>query len=162
MQRTRIIILANLLLLFGVITYNVVKKETVLNQGTLILMKLRPVDPISYLQGFFMTIDYAETRIDYGNEHPNRGYMIVTLDENRVAKRIRFQEELEPLNEGEYRMKYFKANSWEVNIGAESYFFEDGAAKKFEAAEYGGLRVLEDGHTLLANLYDSAFQVIEP
>ena len=162
MKPTRIVILVNLLLVFGVMAYQINKKEGVLSDGELILMELRPVDPRSLMQGDYMTISYAETRINYDTLPPNRGYMIVRLDENRVAKRVRFQKNSDPLNEGEYRLRYFRSGTWDVNIGAESYFFQEGSAKRFEAAEYGGLRVLEDGHTLLANMYDSAFQIIEP
>jgi len=162
MKQTKIIVLANLLLLFGVIIYQITKKENVLNEGELILMEIRPVDPISYLQGYYMTLSYAETRTEYNDSIPKRGYFIVTLDGNRVAKKVRFQENPMPIHEGEYRIKYFQGISWQVNIGAESYFFEEGQQEKFEQAAYGGLHVLENGDALLANLYDKEFQLITP
>ena len=41
-----------------------------------------------------------------------------------------------------------------INIGAESYFFQEGDAEKFEKAVYGGLRVDNKGNSVLVGLFD--------
>lgn len=161
MKQTKWILLANLILLLGVISYEIVKKEHTLAEGKLILMKLRPVDPRSIMQGDYMRLRYEATRATYLDSIPSRGYFICTLDELGVASKVRFQENAEPLNTGEYRIKYFWNDRFAA-IGAESYLFEEGSAAKFDSAKYGGLRVHESGESLLVGLYDGDRQLIQP
>lgn len=161
MKQTKIILLLNLLLLLGVMAFQITKKEQTLTEGELVLLKLRPIDPRSLMQGDYMVLRYAETRATKLDSIPPRGYFIVTLDENRVAKKVRFQKTAEPLHQGEHRIKYFWNDRF-VSIGAESYFFEEGSAQKFETAQYGALRVHKSGESLLVGLYDENLQFIEP
>lgn len=66
-----------------------------------------------------------------------------------------------PLAKEEQLIKYFKGD-WSLNIGAESYFFEEGQGEQFEQAEFGGLRVDDKGNSILVGLYDKQKQLIEP
>jgi len=160
-MNSKAIIIANLVLLLGIIGFQIGKKEKTLAEGKHMLFELAPVDPRSLMQGDYMTLSYAETRNVTADSIPTRGYVIVTLDENQVAKTVRIQAEETPLNEGEYKVKYF-GNDWSVNIGAEAYFFEEGTGSLFEKAKYGGLRVAESGESLLVGLYDKDMKYIEP
>ena len=161
MKTSQLVILVNLLLLLGVIGFEISKKEKTLAEGKLILLELAPKDPRSLMQGDYMVLRYAETRSIRADSIPSRGYCILKLDENGVGKRQRFQEKAEPLYEGEYRVKYFHSD-WFASIGAESYFFEEGTAQLFEKAKYGGLRVAKSGESLLVGLYDENREFIEP
>jgi len=78
-----------------------------------------------------------------------------------IADSVRFQTEKTPLNEGEQLVKYFSRTSWSVSIGAESFFFQEGQAAKFEQAKYGGIMVDEDGNSILVGLYDEGLKRIE-
>jgi uncharacterized membrane-anchored protein len=149
-----IIILANLAVLLIYFNFSVLKKEEVLKDGKLVLLRLAPVDPRSLMQGDYMSLRYAISQ-NIGTESiPKRGYCVVTLDDKGIAERARFQKEKTPLNKGEYSIKYNSSDSWNVNIGAESFFFQEGDAKKYENAKYGGVKIDENGNSLLIGLYD--------
>lgn len=149
-----ILILANLLLLLIYFNSSISKKETILTDGKLILLALAPVDPRSLMQGDYMILRYALSEDLQEQELAKRGYCIVVLDSVGVAKRVRFQENLTPLQTGEYALNYTAADSWQVNIGAESYFFQEGDAEKYGNAKYGGIKIDNKGNSILIGLYD--------
>lgn len=156
-----IIILANLVLLLVMFNFSVAEKEEVLENGELVLLKLAPVDPRSLMQGDYMRLSYAISQTEELDKLPARGYAVVKLDEQQVAHLVRYQEEETPLHPQEHLLKYTRGE-WSINLGAESYFFEEGQAKVFEAAEYGGLKVDEKGNSILIGLYDAQRQLILP
>lgn len=167
MKITKILFLINLVVLLLVINFQIYSKEETLAKGDLVLLKLAPVDPRSLLQGDYMRLNYAITRDSTGNfweenkKMPTRGYFVVKLDKNKVAQKVRIQTETTPLNQGELLIRYFR-NDWQIRLGAESYFFQEGQAQKFEKAEYGGIRVAKNGESILIGLYDQKFQWIKP
>ena len=55
---SRILIIANLLLLLGYFNWSVFKKEQTLKDGQLVLLHLAPVDPRSLMQGDYMRLNY--------------------------------------------------------------------------------------------------------
>lgn len=149
-----IIILLNLVILLVYFNYSVAKKEELLKDGQLVLLQLVPVDPRSLMQGDYMNLRYSISQ-DINAEHlPKRGYCVVRLDNKGIAERIRFQQEKTPLNKGEYVIKYTAPNEWNINIGAESFFFQEGHAQKYEKAKYGGVKIDKNGNSLLVGLYN--------
>jgi uncharacterized membrane-anchored protein len=92
---------------------------------------------------------------------PKRGYCVVRLDNGGIANKIRFQKDITPLNEGEYIIEYTSSDKWNINIGAESFFFQEGQAEKYEKAKYGGVKIDNYGNSLLIGLYDEQLQKIE-
>ncbi|MCX2741281.1 GDYXXLXY domain-containing protein [Pontibacter anaerobius] len=161
LTKRTIIILVNLVLVLVIFNLSVVEKEEVLEKGELVLLELAPVDPRSLMQGDYMRLSYAISQAADLEKIPNRGYAVVKLDEQQVAQLVRYQKEKSPLNSGEYLLKYTKGE-WSINLGAESYFFEEGQAIIFEEAKYGGLRVDEQGNSILVGLYDEQRQLIQP
>ena len=156
-----IIILLNLILLLLYFNYSVIKKEDLLKDGQLVLLELAPVDPRSLMQGDYMALRYKISENVNSNSLPKRGYCVVSLDINGVAERIRFQNELTPLNDGEHLIEYSLSDRWRVNIGAESFFFQEGQAEKYENAKYGGVKIDKNGNSLLIVLYDEQQRKIE-
>lgn len=156
-----VIIIFNLILLLIYFNYSVVKKETLLKNGQPILLKLAPVDPRSLMQGDYMTLRYDISNNINAEKIPKRGYCVVTLDSNGVAQRARFQKEATPLKTGEYLIKYSSPNQWNINIGAESFFFQEGHAEKYSKAAYGGIKTDKDGNSLLIGLYDEQLKQIQ-
>ena len=61
----------------------------------------------------------------------------------------------------EVKIKYFNGTKWSYNIGAESYFFQEGEGKKYEKAKYGGLRVDDEGNSVLIGLFDKNLKQIK-
>lgn len=156
-----IIILLNLIILLAYFNYSVSKKEELLKDGQLVLLQLAPVDPRSLMQGDYMNLRYAISN-STGTEHlPKRGYCVVRLDSKGIAEKVRFQQETTPLNKDEYLIKYTAPNEWNINIGAESFFFQEGQAKKYERAKYGGVRIDKDGNSLLVGLYNEQLKNIK-
>ena len=158
------IILLNLVLVLALFNWSVVEKEETLEEGQLVLLELAPVDPRSLMQGDYMRLSYAISRPEDEELFKNlsqKGYAVLKLNQNNVAELVRYQEEATPLNPQEQLLKYSKS-SWTVNLGAESYFFEEGQAKFFEQAKYGGLKVDEEGNSILVGLYDEKKQLLKP
>jgi uncharacterized membrane-anchored protein len=154
-------ILLNLVLLVVYFSHSVFKKETLLLQGQVILLELAPIDPRSLMQGDYMTLRYKIAMDLQSDTIPKRGYCVVRLDSSRVAHKIRLQNELSALKEGEYHIAYTSSNKWNISIGAESYFFQEGQAEKYDKAKYGGVKIDNYGNSLLIGLYDQQLQKIE-
>ncbi len=155
-----IIILINLLILVVLFNKSVLKKEKTLTEGTLVLLKLAPVDPRSLMQGDYMRLQYKIARDLRLDTIAKRGYCVVKLSEKGIAKKIRLQDNTTPLESDEYLINY-TFNNWDINFGAESYFFQEGNAKKFEKAKYGGLKIDNSGKSILVGLYDKDLKLIE-
>lgn len=161
MKKTKkYLILINVIILIGYINYSIYAKEKIINEGSLILLKLAPVDPRSLMQGDYMILNYG-LRIRENQKFNKTGYCVVKIDKNNVAKVIRLQPEKTPLREGEKIIKYHAPDRWNLNIGAESFFFEEGQGEKFEKAEYGGIKVDKNGNSILIGLYDKKAKRIE-
>ena len=154
------IIVLNLVALLAYFNYAMVKKEALLSDGQLVLLELAPVDPRSLMQGDYMELRY---RISEGADFdsiPKRGYCVVSLQAEGIAEKVRLQPDRAPLNDHEYLIEY-TAGDWRLNIGAESFFFEEGQAEQFAKAKYGGIKVDRAGNSLLVGLYDEQLKKIE-
>ena len=154
MKISKWIILLNLLLVLGYFFYSILGKEKLLKEGTLVLLELAPVDPRSLMQGDYMQLSYKIARELNHDSIPKRGYFVVKQDTNSVAQPIRIQTGREPLSSGELLIEYTAPRIWNMNIGAESYFFQEGNAARYDSAKYGGIRIDGKGNSLLIGLYD--------
>ena len=155
------IILGTLLLFLGVFNHGVFKKEQLMDQGRLILMELAPVDPRSLIQGDYVRLEYALGRSMAADSPSASGLAALEIDGMGVARSIRTIASLEELRIGELPIKYSKRSRRGIQIGAESYFFQEGKAEKYEKAKYGGIKLDPKGNSLLIGLYDESFQKIE-
>ncbi|MFK5890741.1 MAG: GDYXXLXY domain-containing protein [Flavobacteriaceae bacterium] len=156
----RAIIFVNLLLLIVLFNNSIVKKETLLSNGKLILLELAPVDPRSLMQGDYMRLRYKISQNVGYDSISKRGFCVVKLKPNGVAEKVRLQKEELPLNEGEYLIEY-TSEYFSINIGAESYFFQEGESDKYGKAKYGGIKVDASGNSLLIGLYDKDLKYIK-
>lgn len=155
------IILLNLILFLGVFNYSVVQKEEIMADGQLILLELAPVDPRSLMQGDYMQLNYQISDDFVDNDIPIRGYCVVALDSEGVAQRSRYQKNTSPKTNGEFLIKYHIGEWNSIQIGAEAYFFQEGEGEKYEEAKYGGVKVDENGNSVLIGLYDANRKKIE-
>jgi uncharacterized membrane-anchored protein len=155
-----LLILLNLVLVLFFFNKSIFEKETILSNGKLILLKLAPVDPRSLMQGDYMRLNYEISGNIYIDSIPKRGYCIVKLDKDGIATRLRLQNNVTPLNQGEYAIRY-NAGNWTINIGAESYFFEEGQSDKYAVAKYGGIKADKKGNNILVGLYDEKLKQIK-
>ncbi|MFY0570485.1 GDYXXLXY domain-containing protein [Archangium lansingense] len=155
------VIFGGLLLVVVVLVFQVVRKEQVLAHGTSVLMELAPVDPRSLMQGDYMVLDYAVSRearlADDSGSDPKEGRLVLRLDENGVGRFVRHDSPGTPLAPGELLLRY-KVREHRVRLGAESFFFQEGHAERYEQAKYGELRVAGDGSSVLVGLRDAGRQ----
>ncbi len=150
----KIIILINLVIVLILFHRSMYNKEKIVSEGKLILLELAPVDPRSLMQGDYMTLRYAIASNFNTDSIFKRGFCIVSLKENGVAKRVRLQENKLPINEGEYGIRYTLSGRNRIHIGAESFFFQEGEGEKYEKAKYGAVKVDTKGNNVLVGLYD--------
>src|SRR5690606_33114672 len=167
---TIIIALLGLALVLVVMTRNIAKYENHLATGDTVLLALAPVDPRGFMQGDYMTLSYALERDvfaalnrDPGSYPTNEdGYVIVALDNNKVAQFMRLADS-QPKNLATNEMAiHYRIRNGAMQLATNAFFFQEGHGEAFEAAEYGLFRVNDKGEPLLTNLVDDDFAVISP
>ena len=163
--------LLGLLLIIVMMTINVAKYETHLATGDTVLLELAPVDPRGFMQGDYMTLSYAIEREIFAalENHAEEdlygtasrdGYVIVTLNDDRVGEFIRLAD-VKPSNlmPNEIAIHY-RVRNGSLKLATNAFFFQEGHAKAYEAAKYGLFRVNDKGEPLLIDMVDSEFKVI--
>ena len=149
----RAFVLAGLALALALPGYGVAQKERLLSKGEVVLLELAPVDPRSLIQGDYMRLDYSLTRgLEAQSGWPRDGALVVVLDANRVATLVR-RDDGSALRPGELLLRYRKRGQ-RLRVGSDAFFFEEGSARRLEAARYAELRVAPDGNSVLAGLRD--------
>ncbi len=148
-----ILVAVNAVLLLGFIFYATIQKEKIRKEGQFVLIPLAPLDPRSLLQGDYMILNYDWSAFDNSEQNFKRGCLVFKTTNESVLEAIRLSESIDDLKQGERCLKYYRSD-YQIKIGAESYFFQEGNGKTFEAAKFAGLRVGENGDKLLVALYD--------
>ena len=165
---TIIIALLGMALVLVVMTRNIIKYEAHLTTGDTVLLALAPVDPRGFMQGDYMTLSYALERDVFAalNRDPGsyptneQGYVIVALDNNKVAQFMRLAAN-QPKNLATNEMAiHYRIRNGAMQLATNAFFFQEGHGEAFEAAEYGLFRVNDKGEPLLTNLVDDDFKVI--
>jgi|EndMetStandDraft_7_1072992.scaffolds.fasta_scaffold77156_3 uncharacterized membrane-anchored protein len=149
----RIVLIVSSLCIFAVLNYAIYEKEQVKANGETVYLELAPVDPRSLMQGDYMALRYAIERNidrDLAAKQPKRGYMVIALDENRVARFVRFHEG-EPLQPGEKLLRYHNTYG-NIDIVPNSFLFQEGHAKSYEGAKYGEFKFDSAGKHILIGL----------
>lgn len=156
-----ILILLNLIALLAFVNYSAIQKEKILRDGKLIFLELIENNAKTPLiQGDMVRLKYKIVKGLIFDTLYKRGYVVVKLDSNSIAERIRFQQKPNPINENEYLIEYSKGY-FSLNIGAENFFIQQGDAKKYAIAKYGAVKVDSNGNSLLMGLYDEHLKKIE-
>ena len=164
--------LLGLLLIIVMMTINVAKYETHLATGDTVLLELAPVDLRGFMQGDYMTLSYTierkvfnalenHTEEDLYGTASRDGYVIVALDDNRVGEFIRLAD-AKPSNLTPNEMAiHYRIRHGSLKLATNAFFFQEGHAEAYEAAEYGLFRINDKGEPLLTNMVDAKFKVIE-
>ncbi|AGC47536.1 hypothetical protein MYSTI_06263 [Myxococcus stipitatus DSM 14675] len=132
----------------------VLQKEHVLSTGQSVLLELAPRDPRSLMQGDYMVLDYDLTRNIQDDAAPSSGLLVLTLDENGVGRFVRMDSPDVPLAPGEFKLRYRRREGF-IRLGAESFFFQEGHAERYERARYAELRTTSSGSSVLVGLRDA-------
>jgi uncharacterized membrane-anchored protein len=165
----RHLLLVGLALITAGFGWAVMQKEHVLSEGTVVFLELAPRDPRSLMQGDYMVLAYRLVRDvneamavqEKSGEEKSKmtGRMVLELDERQIATFARIDDGVAALAPGQVRMR-FKSRTSDIQIGAESFFFQEGTAETFNAAKYGELRVDPDGVSVLVGLRDESLRVL--
>ena len=132
-------------------------KERILAEGRTVLLELAPVDPRSLIQGDYMALRYAPKvlpDLTVEADLPMEGTAVLGLGAGGIAL-YRRPDRREPLAADEVRLRYRRVGEGDVRYGADSFFFEEGAAPVYAAARYGMLKVDEAGRSVLIGLADA-------
>ena len=169
----KILLIINIVTLFVVTGFSANKEEGYKKSDSYFYLELAPVDPRSLLQGDYMTLNYdiidkAQEIIFngiYDSKDENnkfldmrKGYIVVSLDENKVAKFVKLSKE--KTDEKDLLFIAFKSDGFNININANSYLFQEGTGDKYENARYSKV-VLVGNNLRLIDLRDKDFKEIK-
>jgi uncharacterized membrane-anchored protein len=135
-------------LVLGAVNGSIFAKERIKTQGERIFLALAPVDPRSLMQG-----DYMALRFELANNIPTEaaGSAPLLVDARGVATLNASPKA------GDLRIRY-RVRNGQVWLGTNAYFFEEGAAERYERARYGEFRLdRKTGEAVLVGLRDERF-----
>ncbi|WXH31446.1 hypothetical protein WA016_05422 [Myxococcus stipitatus] len=137
----------------------VIQKEHVLATGESVLLELAPLDPRSLMQGDYMVLDYGIARglREQLSQGPSSGQLVLKRDPDGVGRFVRLDTPDVPLAPDELRLRY-RVRAGFVRLGAESFFFQEGHAERYERARYAELRATSSGTSVLVGLRDAQRQ----
>ena len=157
---SKILILVGAVLVFGVTSYSIFEKESLLKNGKEIYLKLAPIDPRSLMQGDYMALRFEISRkikeaIKKERKADIEGLAILKLDSKTVAEFKALYRDGINIAQDETLIKY-RLDRNRVKLTTDSYFFQEGQAKRYESAKYGLFRVNPaTGEAILTSLADA-------
>ena len=162
-MRKGLILLCAVLILV-VVNLGIWQNEQLIEHGETVFLELTPVDPRSLMQGDYMALNFAiadaiSKHID-SNVESFSGHVTVQLDAEKRASFVAIDQQ-QPLADGQLQLQ-FRLRNGQVKFATNAFFFQEGHAEAYEAAEYGLLRVNDKGEPLLTDMVDGNFAVIEP
>jgi len=164
LNRQKVIALSALLIILGLVNFNIYQKETVLASGRIVLLELAPVDPRSIMQGDYMRLRFAieSTLLDADEsaqiEKLSSGYFVVNTDENLLGSYHGVYRG-QTLKDHQVKMQ-FRIRGNRILLATHAFFFEEGTAELYQEAVYGEFRVAASGELLLNNMRDKGFNII--
>jgi len=170
MRSTVTVVLLAGLFVLGVINISILKKEALLKDGTVVYLKLAPVDPRSLMQGDYMALRFeasskirAALKKQQTTEESNKRHMksrddlvVITVDSQSIGHFSRIADG-KKLGEDENHLK-FRIRNNQVKFATNAFFFQEGTAEQYTEATYGEFRVATDGDLLLTALRNKELQ----
>lgn len=147
----------NLVIILGLYNYSICSKEKLLATGKSVYLQLAPVDPRSLMQGDYMRLSFAIVDSIRKDSLPKRGFCVVKTNGQGLVIAARWQPKSTPIQADEQLIRY-TTNFTGIQLGAESYFFQEGKAANYASARYGLVKVDPTGNTLLVGLCDSSLR----
>ena len=164
--------LLGLALVLFAITFSIYKNEQHLTTGETVLLELAPVDPRGFMQGDYMALSFVlendiltalSTQSDDLYLDNTEGKVIVAKDAHGVGQFVRLADstDAQPLAANEIALHY-RVRNGQIKFATNAFFFQEGHAEAYEAAEYGLFRVNNQGDPLLTEMVNSDYKVIAP
>lgn len=155
----RAAIVAAGLLVLGQVHYLIAHKEGIRTHGQLIFLSLAPVDPRSLMQGDYMTLNFELARTlsagltDAQRQRGGTFRAPLQIDPRGIAV-------LSKAGNSKPALRY-KLRGEQIWLGTNGYFFEEGSAKKYEAARFGAFRLDPDsGEAVMVALADENLNLL--
>ncbi len=149
------LLLAGLVLVLAVANLNIQERQAIVDDGRPLLLQLRPVDPRSPMQGDYMELRYDRSVFpdtDIAERLPVAGSVILAVDDRNIGRFARIDDGTPP-SAGEVRLRYkLRLDGGELRYGAESFFFQEGHAERYDKARFGVLHLDEAGSSVLIGL----------
>jgi uncharacterized membrane-anchored protein len=147
------LIVLGALLVLGSVNYSIYAKERIKREGDVVYLELAPVDPRSLMQGDYMALQFAvadalRTRHATADEVQFSGSYTAAMrvDARRIARLVENEAG------GSVRIRY-RVRKGQIWLGTNAYFFEEGAAQRFDGARFGEFRVdRQSGEAVLVGL----------
>lgn len=154
------IIAVGLLLVLVAFAHAVWEKEQLLKTGEQAFIRLAPVDPRSLMQGDYMILNYdIPSELASIARQQEQGLFVYRHNDQREVTLLRVAGDNETLQQGEKYMQ-FRYRDRGIQLGANSFFFQEGKAEHFEQAKFGEVRIAEDGNVILVGLRDEKYQLL--
>jgi len=154
-MRKGIVVLAGLALLVGV-NVTILSRERLIDDGTIVLLELAPVDPRSMMQGDYMALRFKAARDAFplatARAAAQDGRLVLARDARAVAT-FRRLDDGASLAADEVTMRY-RVRNGTPKLATNAWFFEEGHAGDYAKARYGEFRVAPDGEAILTGLRD--------
>ena len=155
----RTAIVAAGLLVLAQVHYLIAHKEGIRAHGQLIFLSLAPVDPRSLMQGDYMTLNFELARnlnVGLTDSQRQRGGTFrapLQIDQRGIAVLAKVANAKPALR--------YKLRGEQIWLGTNGYFFEEGSAKKYEAARFGAFRLDPDsGEAVMVALADENLNLL--
>ncbi len=167
----KLLVIINTILLLVVVVFSVNKEEKNLKKESF-LLEIAPLDPRSLFQGDYMILDYVVsqgiereiyemTKSNEKNSNLSKnGFAVLKIKDQKIAQFERITENLLETEEGEIVVRYTKGSDG-INLGIDSYLFQEGRGEEFERARYVEVVNPKSGELRIKNLLDEDFQVIK-
>jgi uncharacterized membrane-anchored protein len=150
----------------ALVAFSIAGKERLLETGKVVHLELAPVDPRSLMQGDYMALRFkiandAEPSMKRADSTGASGFsrkslatadgrIVAALNERSVAS-FRRLDDGKALGADEVHLRY-RVREGNIKFATNAFFFQEGTAKRYEAARYGEFRVAVDGELLLTAL----------
>lgn len=139
------------LAILALVNYSIFQKEQLISVGEPLFVEIGPRDPRSLIQGDYMALRYRLVEGLTTDNLPPRGKLVVQRNAQGIVDFVRLDDGTTPLAADERRLNYYKSGG-DINVGADSFFFEEGQAEAYATARYGELRATPDGGSVLVGL----------
>lgn len=158
----KIIFIVSTLLVFSAFNYGIYQKEQVKANGETVFLELEPVRSLGYYMRFryanMLNIQhYAKDERGYKNE---RGYMVVKLDQNKVATFKRRYDGGELA--ADEKLLHYHSRYGRLEIVPDTFMFQESHAKLYQQAKYCVFKFDTTGNHILVGLADNQLQMIRP
>ena len=166
------IALISCVVVLALVNFSILGKERQLESGKVVYLELAPVDPRSLMQGDYMALQFkiandarpalkhSESGEAFGRARQSLatadGRIVAALDERSVASFRRLDDDT-ALGANEVLLRY-RVREGNMKFATNAFFFEEGTAKRYEAARYGEFRVAPDGELLVTGLRGKELQ----